>query len=176
MTSAVDPKKLKSLLKNSQTELDEPVEEEGAEPGGEAPDDAADEEEGAAEEVTVESLTADLKDAVATINEIIDEFRTGSEDQPKKGVEQLEQELDAELVHAMCGWTEEAGKKDFRKLGEALDVEDIDGFVGWMRAVRKTQEEGGGEGGGEDEGNEGGEEGGEEAAGGEEQPQGGEGE
>ena len=180
MTSAVDPKKLKSLLNKSQTELDEPADEEGAEPEGEtSPDADADEgEEGGAAEVTVESLTADLKDAVPTINEIIDEFRTGSEDQPKKGVEQLEEELDAELVHGMCAWAEEAGKKDFRKLGEALDVEDVDGFVGWMRAVRKMEEEGEGEGEGEDEGDEGegGEGGGEEAAGGEEQPEGGEGE
>ena len=175
MTSAVDPKKLKSLLNKSQTELDEPADEEGAEPEGEAAPDADEGEEGGDKEVTVESLTADLKDAVPTINEIIDEFRTGSEDQPKKGVEQLEEELDAELVHGMCEWTEEAGKKDFRKLGEALDVEDVDGFVGWMRAVRKMEEEGEDKGGGEDKGDEG-EEGGEEAGSEEEQPKGGEGE
>ena len=180
MTSAVDPKKLKSLLNKSQTELDEPADEEGAEPEGEAASDGdADEgEKGGAAEVTVESLTADLKDAVPTINEIIDEFRTGSEDQPKKGVEQLETELDAELVHGMCAWTEEAGKKDFRKLGEAIDVEDVDGFVGWMRAVRKMEEEGGEEGGEEDEGEEqdDGESGGPAEGPPEEEPDGGEGE
>ena len=156
MASTVNPKHLQSLLSKSQTELeDEPEDEGGAtedevesdEPGDEG--DEGDEQE----EHTVESMTEALTPAVATLNEIVDEFRTGSDAQPRAGVEQLEETegLDAEKVHNFCDWTEEAGKKDFRALGEALQVEDVDGFVGWCRAVRKMEEEGGGEGGGEGE-------------------------
>jgi hypothetical protein len=166
MTSQVDPKKLQSLLKGSQAASQSDDDDDGADSAASetssadaGEDDDTDDEEGDEEEVTVESLTEALKSAVPTINEIIDEFRTGSGAQPKAGVEQLETELDADTVHGMCRWTEEAGKKDFRKLGEALDVEDVDGFVGWMRAVRKQQEEEGGEeGGGEEGGGQGGEE------------------
>ena len=173
MASQVDPKKLKSMLNQSQTELnEEPADEEEEGAGDEEPDDEAEDDgDEAAEEQTVESLTEALKPAVATINEIIDEFRTGSDAQPKAGVEQLEETegLDAEKVHGFCDWTEEAGKKDFRALGEALELEDVDGFVGWCRAGRKMEEEGGeGEGGdetdtgdgdeGEDDGDGGGEE------------------
>jgi hypothetical protein len=176
MTSQVDPKKLQSLLKGSQAASQSDDDDDGADSAasetssadtGEEDDDDEEDDE---EEVTVESLTESLKSAVPTINEIIDEFRTGSGAQPKAGVEQLETELDADTVHGMCRWTEEAGKKDFRKLGEALDVEDVDGFVGWMRAVRKQQEEGGGEEGGGQGGEEnaaggGGEGGGEDGSG-----------
>ena len=155
MASQIDPKKLKSMLNQSQTELnEEPAdeEEEGAATGDEDPG-AEDEGDDETEEQTVESLTESLKPAVATLNEIIDEFRTGSDAQPKAGVEQLEETegLDVEAVHGFRDWTEEAGKKDFRALGEALELEDIDGFVGWCRAVRKMQEEGGGEDEGEGE-------------------------
>lgn len=157
MTSAVDPRKLKDLMKDSQTSIPQADDDEEYQPGGEADEEAGEEEtgdEGSDEEATVETVTADLKAAVATINEIIDEFRTGTDAQPKAGVEQLEEEVDADKIHAFCAWTEEAGKKDFRKLGEELDLEDVDGFVGWCRAVRKQQEEGGEEGGEENEGEE----------------------
>jgi hypothetical protein len=159
MTSQIPPGKLKSFLKDSPNTAadadDEEEKPEGADDdaGGAADDEETDDEGGDEEEVTVESLAADLKPAVAAINEIIDEFRTGSDEQPKKGVETLEETegLDADKVHAFCKWTEEAGKKDFRALGDQLDLEDVDGFVGWCRAVRKMEEEGTGEGGGEDE-------------------------
>lgn len=150
MASQVDPKKLKSMLNLSQTELNEEPGDEDEEAADEVPDEDEDEggDEGETEEQTVESLTESLKPAVATINEIIDEFRTGTDAQPKAGVEQLEETegLDAETVHEFCDWTEEAGKKDFRALGDALELEDVDGFVGWCRAVRKMEEEGEGEG------------------------------
>jgi hypothetical protein len=155
MASQVDPKKLKSMLNQSQTELnEEPAdeEEEGESADGEESEDEGDEEgDEEGEEQTVESLTKALKPAVATINEIVDEFRTGSDAQPKAGVEQLEEmeDLGAETVHGFCEWTEEAGKKDFRALGTALELEDVDGFVGWCRAVRKMEEEGGDEEDGE---------------------------
>jgi hypothetical protein len=171
MTSQVNPKHLQSLLHKSQTEL-EPEDDEEADEDTEGDAGAVDEEDESGdegdekEEHTVESLTEALKPAVATLNEIIDEFRTGSDAQPHAGVEQLEETegLDAEKVHGFCDWTEEAGKKDFRALGEALELEDVDGFVGWCRAVRKMEEEGGeGEGGeeepAEEDGGEGGEEG-----------------
>jgi hypothetical protein len=181
MTSQVDPRKIKALLKDSQTSLEQGDDEE--EEGAAGGDEGDEEEEGAdeggeGEEVTVESLTEDLKPAVESINEIIDEFRTGSDAQPKAGIEQLEEELDAEAAHAFCEWTVEAGKKDFRKLGEALDLEDVDGFVGWCRAVRRAEEDGEGEGAGdeaEDEGAaEGGDDGSGDAGGGEEEDEGGE--
>ena len=154
-TSQVDPKKLKSLLNKSQTELDEP-EEEGQEDDGSDGADGADEADDAdegdeKEEHTVESMTDALKPAVDTLNEIVDEFRTGTDAQPKAGVEALEEAIDAETAHEMCEWATEAGKKDFRMLGEALDLEDVDGFVGWMRAVRKMEDEGEGEGKGDEE-------------------------
>ena len=171
-TSQVDPKKLKSLLNKSQTELDEP-EEEGQEDAGSDGADGADEadegDEDEKEEHTVESMTDALKPAVDTLNEIVDEFRTGTDAQPKAGVEALEEAIDAETAHEMCEWATEAGKKDFRKLGEALDLEDVDGFVGWMRAVRKMEDEGEGEGKGDEEEEETEEEPGEEASGGEEE-------
>jgi hypothetical protein len=157
MTSAVNPKHLQSLLQKSQTELeDEPGDEEDAAADGEAeePGDESGDEGDEQEEHTVESMTEALKPAVATLNEIIDEFRTGSDAQPKAGVEQLEETegVESEKVHAFCDWTEEAGKKDFRALGEALELEDVDGFVGWCRAVRKMKEDGGeGESSGEEE-------------------------
>ena len=171
-TSQVDPKKLKSLLNKSQTELDEP-EEEGQEDAGSDGADGADEadegDEDEKEEHTVESMTDALKPAVDTLNEIVDEFRTGTDAQPKAGVEALEEAIDAETAHEMCAWATEAGKKDFRMLGEALDLEDVDGFVGWMRAVRKMEDEGEGEGQGDEEEEETEEEPGEEAGGGEEE-------
>jgi hypothetical protein len=153
--------KLKAFLKDSPNAAADAGDEEEKPDGTEddagdtgTDDEESDDEGGDEAEVTVESLAADLKPAVAAINEIIDEFRTGSDAQPKKGVEQLEETegLDAEKVHAFCEWTEEAGKKDFRALGDQLDLEDVDGFVGWCRAVRKMEEEGGGEGGDENEG------------------------
>ena len=157
MTSQVDPKKVKALLNKSQTELEDPPEDEEEAAGAVDEDGAADEEpddeEGDEEEHTVESMTDALKPAVATLNEIVDEFRTGTDAQPKAGVETLEETdgIDAETVHEFCDWTEEAGKKDFRALGEALGLEDVDGFVGWCRAVRKMEEDGGGETTGENE-------------------------
>jgi X-linked retinitis pigmentosa GTPase regulator len=156
MTSQVDPKKLKSLLKSSQTELEDPPEAEAED--GEAPGEAEDEgddegEDGDGEEAehTVESMTAALQPAVATLNEIVDEFRTGTDAQPKAGVERLEEDLDAKVAHELCEWATEVGKKDFRALGDALDLEDVDGFVGWMRAVRKMEDDGEGETSGEEE-------------------------
>jgi len=156
--SSVDPGKLKSLVKNSQTELPDTEDEEESEDtdegdegaGDDETEDEADGDDGDEEEVTVDSLAESFAPAVASINEIIDEFRGGGDAQPKAGVEQLEEDVDAETVHEFCAWTVDAGKKDFRKLGEALDLEDVDGFVGWCRAVRKMEEDGEGEGGGED--------------------------
>jgi hypothetical protein len=154
MTSAVDPRKLKSLLKDSQASIPEDETEDEEQTVDETGDDESDEDEGGeGEEVTVDSLAKDLQPAVATLNELVDEFRANSGGDVYAGVEQLEEdeEIDSSVVHAFCDWTVEAGRKDFRKLGEALDVEDVDGFVGWCRAVRKMEEDGEGEGDGGDE-------------------------
>ena len=164
MPSKTDPKKLKALLNSS---ADDPDDEDEGGGAGTTPDAETeegdttelDEGEEADDEITVESLTKELAPALATINEIIDEFRTGSDAQPNAGVEQLEEELDAKVVHDFSAWTVEAGKKDFRKLAQELGVEDEDGFVGLCRAIRKNQEDGehtegsdkGDEGGGEEE-------------------------
>jgi hypothetical protein len=183
MTSQTDPRKLKALLRDSQAvipEADEDDEEatgaDGADGADEESGDEGDEEEdgdeGEGEELSVESLTESFKPAVATINEIIDEFRQGGDAQPEAGIEQLESELDSELVHSFCKWTDEVGKRDFRKLGEGLELEDVDGFVGWCRAVHKLEIEGDGDESddedeeSEDDGDEGegGDEGGEEDA------------
>ena len=129
MISQTDPRKLKALLKDSQAVISEEEDEDGGS-GSDGADDTDDEGAGGDagdddEQTTVESLTSSFKPAVAAINEIVDEFRTGTDAQPKAGLERLEEEINAELVHDFCAWTDDVGKRDFRALGDGLDLEEV---------------------------------------------------
>ena len=96
MTSQTDPRKLKALLRDSQAVIPEADEDDEEATGADGSDGADEEEdtgdEGEAEGLTVESLAESFKPAVPTINEIIDEFRQGTDAQPEAGIEQLEED------------------------------------------------------------------------------------
>ena len=155
----ISARKLKSLVRDSNqtSESDEDEGAAGATDEQDQDDEGDDDEDGGEPEVTVESLAKDLEPGLSVLNEAVDAYRTGDEDQPHAGLEALEEEVDAKVVHDLEEWSEEAGKKDFRKLGDELGVDDTDAFVGFMRKVRARQEEKGtaedhaDKGGGQDE-------------------------